>query len=434
MIKAIFSLFFSLYMALIAPGFAAPEINGMKPEADPDFTPVLRFIASSDSHIKELGDSGYCKVVKMIKTGYEAAKADEAYPKLDAVIMTGDITDFGKPSSFFAFKHAVDNNITGDTDLLAVAAKNHDSYLGRISRSYISAITGDGADYHKVINGFHFIGLSPSPDLILHYSAIQKKWLDKQLAQAAADDPAKPIFVFQHEHIKGTVYGSLNEDGWGIDALTDVISKYPQVINISGHSHYPANDPRSIWQGGFTAINDGGLSYYEFTIDGQNSQRPAGSSNLAQALLVEIDAANRVKVRVCDLNAEAVTAEYMIDNVADTVKTKYAPEPRKEAAEAPAFDSALEISETDGKYTFTAKGATVSEDDAVFIYRFEITDASGNSVYSAKKLSNYYKSTESGDAAFDSVLLEPGSYTAKLIAEDVWGKQSAPLTAEFTVN
>ena len=85
-------------------------------------------------------------------------------------------------------------------------------------------------------------------------------WAKEELKKAAEDDPTKPIFVQQHYHITNTVYGS---DLWGTDVFTSILNKYPQVIDFSGHSHYPINDPRSIWQGRFTALGCGTLAYFE---------------------------------------------------------------------------------------------------------------------------------------------------------------------------
>ena len=54
----------------------------------------------------------------------------------------------------------------------------------------------------------------------------------------------KTDFVFLHQHIKDTVYGSQE---WGTQdsaKINAVLKEYPQVITFSGHSHYPLDDPR----------------------------------------------------------------------------------------------------------------------------------------------------------------------------------------------
>lgn len=433
MFAKIFSLFSALFAAIMSLFGTLPEITPMQVEADPDFDTVLRFVVSSDSHVKKYGDAGCQRIMKMIETGYAAAKADENHSTLDAAVMVGDITNFGLPHMFWSIKAGVQEVLRDETDFLAVAAKNHDSYLGRISRWHAGGISEDKADFHKVINGYHFIGLSASPTSLIHYTNAQIKWLDKQLAEAVADDPEKPVFVFQHEHIYNTVYGSLPEDGWGVEFLTETLNKYPQVIDISGHSHYPANDPRSIWQDTFTALGDGGLAYYEFTIDGAASQHPESSDNMAHMLLVEVDSSNRVKVRVCDLNANAVLAEYMIDNVTDPVKTKYSFAQRKAEATAPVFTAEPEISVDGTKITVTTAPAAVSDDDVVFIYRLQILGIDNNGAASAKKLGDYYKTPDCGNITLSATVPSAGVYEVRLIAEDAWGLQSEPFTAEITV-
>lgn len=434
MLAKIFSIFTALFVAIVSLFNTMPDVEPMKIQPDDNFVPVLRFVVSSDSHIKKYGDIGCQRIMKMIKTGYAAAEADKNYSNLDAVVMVGDITNFGLPSAFWAVQASLDNSLKDGTDFLGIAAKNHDGYLGRISRTHVAAISGDRSDFHKVINGYHFIGISAAMNIFVHYSNHQLKWLDKELAKAVADDPTKPVFVFQHEHIKNTVYGSYDEDGWGVDNFTEILSKYPQVVDISGHSHYPANDPRAIWQGAFTAINDGGLAYYEFTVDGHNSQHPESSDNMAHMLLVEVDAQNRVKVRICDLNAEAVLGEYLIDDFDNPNKAKYSQEIRRANAEAPVFNSKPVVSVNGSEVTVTSKPAVPDDDDVVFIYRFEITDANGNVISSQKKLGDYYKHAVCENVTFKADNLESGEYTVKLVAESAWGKTSKPVTAKFAIS
>lgn len=73
-------------------------------------------------------------------------------------------------------------------------------------------------------------------------------------------DPARPFFYVQHPHLKGTVYGSW---AWGCDdgLATSILSRYPNAIALSGHSHYTLTDERSIRQETFTSIAAGSLRY-----------------------------------------------------------------------------------------------------------------------------------------------------------------------------
>ena len=358
---------FTYFASLISPSFTAP-VPEMKQD---DFVPVMRFVATSDTHIQSLGDTGCRRISAMLKTAYAVSEADTDYKNLDAVVFSGDITDNGFIDSFMAFAAVTDNEIREGTERLAVVSKAHDSYaLFNNSIKLFTGITGQETDFHRVIGGFHFIGISRS-ETLKHYTEEQVKWLDENIACAVQADPEKPVFVFQHEHVLDTVYGSSKTDGWGLDVFTEVLSKYPQVVHISGHSHFPANDPRAVWQGTFTAINDGGLAYFELAVDGKNGQFPEGKDRMSQALIIEVDADNRVLVKVLDVDEGKIMREFLIDNITDENKTAYSFEVRKENASAPVFSDGASLGyEKKGlKHYITVPQARVSEDNEVFLYR-----------------------------------------------------------------
>ncbi len=416
---------FIYFASLMAPSFVAPV-----PEiAEDDFIPVMRFVATSDTHIETLGDTGCKRLSAMLKTAYAVSEADKDYKNLDAVVFSGDITDHGFSSSFYSFAAMTDNEIREGTERLAVVAKAHDSYtFFNNSLKVFEGITGQEPDFHRVIGGFHFIGISRSKTLE-HYTEEQVKWLDENLAAAVKEDPGKPVFVFQHEHVKNTVYGSSDTDGWGLDVFTEVLSKYPQVVHISGHSHFPANDPRAVWQGAFTAINDGGLAYFELAVDGRNGQFPEGKDRMSQALIIEVDADNRVLVKVLDVDAGKIMREFLIDNIAEENKTKYSFDARKEKAVAPVFSEGAELEyEKKGLIHYiTVPQAEVSEDNEVFIYRITVEDEKGKTVHEDWAFSQYFFSDMPESITFDGFMAFGKSLTVKVCAEDVWGNRSEAL-------
>ena len=413
---------FTFFASLTAPSFTStvPEI-----EQD-DFVPVMRFVATSDTHIKTLGDKGCRRVSAMLKTAYAISEADGDYKNLDAVVFSGDLTDDGLRDAFYAFAAITDNEIREGTERLAVVAKSHDSYTyGNNSRKVFTSVTGQEPDFHRVIGGFHFIGVSRS-ETLSQYTREQAEWLDENIAAAVAEDPEKPVFVFQHEHVKNTVYGSSETDGWGIDFFTEVLSKYPQVVHISGHSHFPANDPRAVWQGEFTAINDGGLAYFELAVDGKNGQFPEGDDRMSQALIIEVDADNRVLVKVLDVDEGKIMREFLIDNIAEENKTKYSFEERKEKASAPVFSdgASLTYEKKNAQHYVTVPQATVSEDNEVFVYRISVIDEKGKSVHEDWAFSQYFFSDMPESITFDGFITLGKNYTVKVCAEDVWGNRS----------
>lgn len=427
-VSTLISIILSIFAVLSS--YVTPPSTAPVPEITPDdFVPVMRFVATSDTHINTIGDTGCRRIADMMNTAYAISEADEDYKSLDAVVFSGDLTDNGLKDSFYAFATVTDKEIREGTERLAVVAKAHDSYTFlNNSLKVFTAVTGQEPDFHRVIGGFHFIGVSRSATL-KHYSEDQVKWLDENIAAAVEADPKKPVFVFQHEHVKNTVYGSSETDGWGLDVFTEVLSKYPQVVHISGHSHFPANDPRAVWQGEFTAINDGGLAYFELAVDGKNGQFPDDKDRMTQALIIEVDADNRVLVKVLDVDGGKIMREFLIDNIPEKNKTKYSFERRKEQSSAPVFDEgAALIYEKKGALNYiTVPQAKVSEDNEVFVYRISVENENGKTVHEAWEFSEYFFSDKPESITFDGFLACGKSLTVKVCAEDVWGNRSEEL-------
>lgn len=98
-------------------------------------------------------------------------------------------------------------------------------------------------------------------------------------------DPKLPFFYIQHPHPKDTCYGPW---AWGHDGgeVTACLSKYPNAVAFSGHSHYPLTDERSIWQGAFTSVGAASLRYCgntddEFAPDGFENGSAVGRNRRA---------------------------------------------------------------------------------------------------------------------------------------------------------
>ena len=102
MMDTLFSIilsFLMLFTSLFVPFAKAPA-----PEVQDDFVPVMRFVATSDTHINTLGDKGCTRIAKMINSSYEYAEGDSDYNRLDAVVFSGDITDGGTFTAFSALQ------------------------------------------------------------------------------------------------------------------------------------------------------------------------------------------------------------------------------------------------------------------------------------------------------------------------------------------
>ena len=402
-------------------------INPKAPEDTGDFTPVTRFIVTSDSHITTIGDVQTSRLQKMIKLGYKIAENDEEYQKLDAVLIAGDVTDMGTKIAFGSIKAATKPVLKGDTQFLATVSTSHDDRsLGKASLELYENTMGQETDFHRVINGFHFIGVSASKIEGEHYSEYQKQWLKEQLDAAVADDPSKPVFVIQHEHISNTVYGSSGFEGWGMPDFAEILKDYPQVIDFSGHSHYPINDARSIWQGEYTALGAGGLYYTEITVDDVKTVHPESYRFVSTFWVVEIDADNRIRLRAVDLNSKEYLCEYILES---PFERKYTPEQQVARSKPPVFAEDASVKVKSKKVVFDA--AQSADGMPIFIYRAYAVDADGNKTPVGKTVPKYYRYEVPDRVEIEFENLPQESFTLEIVAENCYGMQSEPLTVKF---
>ena len=136
--------------------------------------------------------------------------------------------------------------------------------------------------FMKKVKGYAFIGSmwddgDVGVDAYRHFGRIVP-FMEKH---GASLDPKKPFFYIQHPHPKDTCYGPW---AWGHDngEVTACLSKFPNAVAFSGHSHYPLTDERSIWQGAFTSVGAASLRYgsnphYEFQPEGFENGGGSGS-------------------------------------------------------------------------------------------------------------------------------------------------------------
>lgn len=393
------------------------------PDDTGDFTPVTRFIVTSDSHITTIGDVQTSRFEKMIKLGYRIAKKDKEYNKLDAVLIAGDVTDMGTKIAFGSIKAATMPVLKGGTQFLATVSTSHDDRnLGKESLALYETIMGQETDFHRVINGFHFIGISASKIEGEHYSEYQKKWLVEELDKAVADDPDKPIFVIHHEHVLNTVYGSSDFEGWGVPDFAEILKKYPQVVDFSGHSHYPNNDPRSIWQGEYTAVGTGGLYYAEVTVDDIKTVHPSGYRSASTFWIVEVDAQNRIRLRAVDLVSQEYLCEYILEGPLDR---SYTPEKQKDRSRAPAFSEDAKLKVIGKKAICDAARST--DGMPIFLYRAFAVDTDGNRIPVGKTVPKYFRADVPDTVKIPLENLPEGDYTIEVVAENCYGIQSEPL-------
>ncbi len=231
-------------------------------------TPLLKVGIVSDvqgyDYPEDWGMSNFDKALRVL------AKLEP-----DVLVSAGDLSDHGEDDTALRYYVALMKKRFGAKYPVQVAcAGNHDVWTKdekvRPQQQCIDefcAAFGEKSSrlWHKVVKGFDFIALSlfepngfDAPSIALLKAALDK---------AVARDAKRPIFVVTHYHPYGTCIDS-NCNAW--KPLRELLNGYPQVVSLSGHTHCPLEDERSIWQGEFTAIETAGLSYGCMPVEYQN--------------------------------------------------------------------------------------------------------------------------------------------------------------------
>lgn len=379
----------------------------------------------SDIHLKGEDCVEEQRFASALKYAYSIAQSSESYKKLDAVVVVGDFANSGTEIQMQKAKNILDAGINGDETQLIMSFASHETNNPgtETATERMKRILSQDPDQHKVINGFHFVSISPSSGC--SYDDNKKAWMARELSAAAKDDRAKPIFVFQHPHNTGTVYGSIL---WGEDELISIYMNYPQIIHFSGHSHAPINDPRSIHQQHFTSLGTGTLSYFELDeFDKITGTIPENKAKAAQMLIVEADADNRVRVYPFDVltgnffpQVRRIDAPSEIDSfiyTAERYRTKVVP--------YFADDAKLTVSDvTDSSFKIEFDQAKIDE-DYVDSYDIILRDSDGFVVRHLSIWSEYYFYDMPKTRSYVFTGLEPNtSYSLTVKASGFWNNIS----------
>lgn len=426
---------FAGVMAFVTLAINPTSLYKPLPETPSDFTPVLRFAVASDVHISE--DEAAVertRLAQFINKAYNLAEASSTgYKKLDAIAFAGDFTNKGLDTEAQAFNKICKENVRPGTQLLNVLG-NHDlHYDGDTALTRFESILDAPLNYHVVLNGFHFIGVSYSTKT--NYSAEGvNTWLNEQLKQAVADDATKPVFVFQHPHPFGTVYGSVN---WGDLTTAMIYNRYSQAVVFSGHSHYPINDPRSLWQGSYTSVGTGTLSYFEMEKDLFAGQFPDGYRDAAQFRVIEVDKDGNTRVLSYDLLTDSYFGmDYYLTGFNKKSGFAYTYHNMKHMDTAPGFalDAYVQAyADENGSVHLSFPAA--QDEFIVHDYKIDITDSHGLPVWSNSIMSHYYLN-QYGDTehlCIESPALKNGSYKVTVRAQNAYGAASKPITGRLVV-
>ena len=212
---------------------------------------------------------------------------------VDAVLVSGDLTDWGLRSGL-AIVRATWDRVFAGTDVVPLFCTGNHDY--------------DGWRYGDMAMAMHANGYSED-DAVVRNGGMEKCWpeafgekfakircrtvkgydfvsgewrgYEELSAWMAANGGRfrgdRPFFYFQHMPIRGTTPDGL---GWADNGRTKpVLDAFPNCITITGHGHRPFLDERSIWQGEFTAVAAPSLSYADLPAGYENGDGPRNGNS-----------------------------------------------------------------------------------------------------------------------------------------------------------
>ncbi|MBQ6600039.1 MAG: metallophosphoesterase, partial [Clostridia bacterium] len=202
----------------------------------------LSFAAIADTHLPNRESAS----LNLNNLFLDAEKSKADY---DALLMAGDIADYGFRSEYNRFfgvldkQKAIPNLLVtmGNHDARAIFKRNVHGIIMKKVEQYLG-IDVKGKSYYSIdIKGYTFIVIG-TEKRVLEKASLSKEqinFLDSELARGTKD--GKPVFVMCHQAFKNT-HGlpevwKTGDIGNESDEVRAVMEKYKNVFFLNGHLH-----------------------------------------------------------------------------------------------------------------------------------------------------------------------------------------------------
>lgn len=430
MFTRIYVLLFTLTSII---GTAGVPYTDSLPAAPDDFSPAVRFVVFSDNHCgTDDNDYDGRRVKALVEKCFEMYGDDG----IDLFVNCGDFSETGTDGQTENYIKNFYNVIDGRAQTLVILG-NHDLKQTYGARDYFYEKYGIETGEQSInIKGFQFIGVpSYTKSAIQLFPTKTVSWASQEVKKAEESSENLPVFTFQHPHNIGTVYGSTI---WGSLCLNRAWIGHSRVVSFSGHSHFPISDPRSVWQGTYTAVGAGAMARYELDKDLIWGQHPDGYTNAAEFWIVEADNDGSVKMNAYDLNTCTFFRTCYIENVNDKSTFTYTYKNMEKLDSEPVFADGAKADYTvneNGEYLLTFDKA-----DAAFVvqnYKIQVYNKSGILLRSKTYVSDYFLqgTPDTMTVNLGELNIDKGEkFTVKIIAASAYGKMSESIKFTFNDN
>ena len=392
------------------------------------------FAVISDIHIGHTSEEGYLK--KMTRV---LRNISHYQPAVHNVFVIGDLANRCLEKEYIEMMR-----MFGDTTLLRSGIKvtfmrgNHDNFKSDGGKLFDEIVKQPRHQY-QIIDGYPFISLSNTISAFRGedcYDQNARKFLSESLADAAKRYPGRPIFVFQHVLPENTIVGSkvLNGHGAYASGIDSIMSKYPQIIDFSGHTHISIVNPHQIYQKNYTAVNDGGERNNSMTNGAKDqSIHKRNLQSLNEGFFVHFNKEGAVILERWNLTMnKKYEPDWIIEPPFDKTSFRYT---NLTGGAKPTFSSNAQLKLTylqgDSCNLFIPQA---KDDEYVWLYKINVTDDQGKDVIRPMK----QQSLQNRGKAFEKGLLIPigglpydKELTCTVIAEDGYDQTSSPINISF---
>ena len=420
---------------------------------------TLRFLNISDTHI------GYGNNDALLHRLFAKAKSMYTF---DLITHNGDITQDGKEEQVQDFKKVFESYFDPTETPLMFCYGNHDTYwsgcmnVGEFYEAFgakyftkdLEQDRSKTGSRHMIVNGYHFFSIEmrsygPNNNNI---SLSDENWIRNQLKEITKANPNQYVFISTHSPAKNTAIGSNDDDASGVwgssQSLRDLFKDFPQVVHLSGHTHYAPNSNRFITStGNFVSIITPSTSDFTFNnlsvaewADADLGTAIPDARTYSYGQVIEVDKNGSIKVIRYDFKHDDFVREPIVLQAPDEdlnhltpINDKY----RRKVNQKPTFKEGSTIdafykSETEVQINYPR----FDDDGLILYYTITISDLEGNEKYKVRTVSpfelypNLNKIPEKLSFVFSN-FKDLTSYKVTIVAHDEWDVDSDPLITEI---
>ncbi|MEG0456700.1 MAG: metallophosphoesterase [Oscillospiraceae bacterium] len=382
---------------------------------------VMRMPVFSDAHIGASANFSSQHLQAALDTY-------KKYGKLDAMMMAGDFVDYGTEDQVKFFSEILSSKINLTETRLIPGIGNHELYNYSIQQNPFDVpqnlvkYLGDnkvyqGATKSEIEAGNYVTQVNCLTLITVNcwtYSGGVKfrpedlKWFEDALKKT---DPTKPVFVSMHPAVQGTHWGSNYGAYWATtdQDMYNILKNYPNATVFSGHLHFPVTNDSIIWQGDFTTVGTGSVSYASLEDKdasgspylGMSGSEPGDAQSISNGLLVEVDKSGNTKItRIDFMTGKEIKTPFYIDAPQTNKEhlNRYSQATITATNTAPKFEATAKVTaekagtdQSSIKVNFNA----ATDNDMVHSYEVSFYDTLQNKAVKTRSVySDFYKVTQ----------------------------------------